>query len=49
MEPTDGRHWRARAHSFLFGDYPGAPIAYVMALAIVLAMIAVTLLSLLVS
>ncbi len=38
MEPTD---WRRRAHDFLFGDYQGAPVAYLMALAIDLAMMLV--------
>lgn len=33
--------WRQWAHAFLFGDYRGAPVDYLMAIAIVFAMLAV--------
>ncbi len=46
MEPTDSGYWRTRARAFLTGDYPGAPVAYLMALAIVFAMISVILVGL---
>ena len=41
MEPTQRSDWRTRAHEFLFGPYRGAPVDYLMAIAIVFAMIAV--------
>lgn len=47
MEPTGSDQWRDRAHSFLAGDYRGPPIAYLMALAIVFAMIAVRMITIL--
>ena len=40
-KPTDREDGASRANLFLFGDYPGAPVDYVMAIAIVFAMIAV--------
>jgi hypothetical protein len=43
MEPTNSAYWRNRARAFLTGEYPGAPVAYLMALAIVFAMISVIL------
>lgn len=33
--------WRRRAHAYLVGDYPGPPVDYLIAIAIVFAMIAV--------
>lgn len=45
MEPTNNG-WRDRVRAFLAGDYPGAPVDYAMAIAIVFGMMAVILLSL---
>lgn len=38
---TNVHTWRRRAHTYLFGDYGGAPVDYLIAIAIVFAMIAV--------
>lgn len=47
MDEPDGHDWRDRTRAFVVGTYPGAPIAYVMAIAIVMAMIAVVVLQIL--
>lgn len=41
MEPSDSSDWRAWLRAFLRGPYRGAPVDYLMAIAIVFAMIAV--------